>query len=134
MAHLGEDTGMWDDEDGFFTTSSGCPTDGRTRLKVRSMVGLLPLCAATAFDGEVDRVSSPSSAMRFGWFSTRDRRSLTPLIHDPRQPGVAGRRASPASLDETKLRRVLAKMLDEDEFLGPYGLRSLSRSTTPTIL
>ena len=47
-------------------------------------------------------------------------------IHDPQKPGVAGRRLASDS-DETKLRRVLSKMLDENEFLSPYGLRSLSR-------
>src|SRR5439155_18704546 len=46
--------------------------------------------------------------------------------HDPRKPGVAGRRLA-SILDETKLRRVLAKMLDEGEFLSEFGIRSLSR-------
>ena len=51
---------------------------------------------------------------------------LRAAIHDPMQPGVAGRRLA-SILDETRLRRVLAKMLDENEFLSPFGIRSLSR-------
>ena len=52
--------------------------------------------------------------------------SCSAAIHDPLKPGVAGRRLA-SILDETKLRRVLAKMLDENEFLSPFGIRSLSR-------
>ena len=124
MAHLGEDTGMWDEEDGFFYDVLRLPDGRAQRLKVRSMVGLLPLCAATAFEGEV-MAKYPELGERFGWFLD-SRPEVYATIHDPRQPGVAGRRLA-SILDETKLRRVLEKMLDEDEFLGPYGLRSLSR-------
>ena len=106
------------------TTSFGCPTAGPQRLKVRSMVGLLPLCAATTFDGDFS-AKYPELGERFAWFLDA-RPEVYATIHDPRRPGVAGRRLA-AILDETKLRRVLAKMLDEAEFLGPYGLRSLSR-------
>ena len=53
MAHLGEDTGMWDEEDGFFYDVLRLPDGQAQRLKVRSMVGLLPLCAATMFEGEL---------------------------------------------------------------------------------
>jgi hypothetical protein len=94
------------------------------RLKVRSMVGLLPLCAATVFDGELLR-KNPESAERLYWF-LRSRPDICTAIHDPRKVGVAGRRLA-AILGETKLRRVMAKMLDENEFLSPYGVRSLSR-------
>jgi mannosylglycerate hydrolase MGH1-like protein len=88
------------------------------------MVGLLPLCAATVFDGKVLALY-PELAERFQWFLA-SRPELCAAIHDPRKPGVAGRRLA-SILDETKLRRVLAKMLDENEFLSPYGIRSLSR-------
>jgi len=124
MAHLGEDTGMWDEEDGFFYDVLRLP-DGRSqRLKVRSMVGLLPLCAATTLEGELV-AKYPELGERFRWF-LESRPELCATIHDPIRPGVAGRRLA-SILDEAKLRRVLAKMLDEDEFLSPYGLRSLSR-------
>jgi hypothetical protein len=124
MAHLGQDTGMWDEADGFFYDVLRLP-DGRSRrLEVRSMVGLLPLCAATTFDGEM-LASNPELEERFSRFLAA-RPELYAAIHDPTRPGVAGRRLA-SILDETKLRRVLARMLDEDEFLSPYGVRSLSR-------
>jgi hypothetical protein len=88
------------------------------------MVGLLPLCAATVFEGGV-MAQYPEVLTRLRRF-LEARPELCSAIHDPRQPGVAGRRLA-SILDETKLRRVLAKMLDEDEFLSPYGIRSLSR-------
>ena len=124
MAHLGQDTGMWDEEDGFFYDVLRLPNGQDQRLKVRSMVGLLPLCAATIFEGEL-MAKSPELEERFRWFLA-DRPELYAAIHDPTRPGVAGRRLA-SILDETKLRRVLAKMLDEDEFLSPFGIRSLSR-------
>src|SRR5207249_2671655 len=99
--------------------------DGRAqRLKVRSMVGLLPLCAATSVEGAVI-TAYPELGNRLRWFLDT-RPELCAAIHDPRKPGLAGRHLA-SILDETKLRRVLAKMLDENEFLSPYGLRSLSR-------
>jgi hypothetical protein len=67
----------------------------------------------------------PEIAQRFRWF-LESRPELLSAIHDPLKPGVAGRRLG-SVLDETRLRRVLAKMLDENEFFSPYGLRSLSR-------
>jgi hypothetical protein len=124
MGQVGGDTGMWDEEDGFYYDVLRLPDGRAQRLKVRSMVGLLPLCAATVFDGAL-LAKSPELAERLQWF-LETRPELCAAVHDPRKVGVAGRRLA-AILDETKLRRVLAKMLDENEFLGPYGLRSLSR-------
>jgi Glycosyl hydrolase family 63 C-terminal domain len=125
MAHLGQDTGMWDEEDGFFYDVLWLPNGQSQRLKVRSMVGLLPLCAVTVFEGELI-AKDPELWERLQWFLDA-RPELFAAIHDSRKVGaVAGRRLA-AVLDETKLRRVLAKMLDENEFLSPYGLRSLSR-------
>jgi hypothetical protein len=124
MAHLGGDTGMWDEEDGFFYDVLRLPNGQAQRLKVRSMVGLLPLCAATVFDGEL-LAKYPELAERLGWFLSA-RPELRAAIHDPVKVGHEGRRLA-AILDETKLRRVLTKMLDENEFLSSYGIRSLSR-------
>ncbi|MGZ3488045.1 MAG: MGH1-like glycoside hydrolase domain-containing protein [Isosphaeraceae bacterium] len=124
MAHLGQDTGMWDEGDGFFYDVLRLPNGQAQRLKVRSMVGLLPLCAATTFEGEL-LAKSPELAERLHWFLAA-RPELYAAIHDPTKSGVAGRKLG-SILDEVKLRRVLAKMLDEDEFLSPYGIRSLSR-------
>jgi hypothetical protein len=124
MGHLADDTGMWDEEDGFYYDVLRLP-DGRSqRLKVRSMVGLLPLCAATVFEGEVLE-KYPELGERLKWFFDA-RRELCTLIHDPRKQGLAGRHLA-SILDETRLRRVLHRMLDESEFLSPHGIRSLSR-------
>ena len=88
------------------------------------MVGLLPLCAVTVFDGEL-REKYPEVVDRMHRFLDV-RRSLLSDIHDPGKPGCAGRILT-SILDETRLRRVLARMLDEGEFLSSYGIRSLSR-------
>jgi hypothetical protein len=124
MGHLGQDTGMWDEEDGFYYDVLRMPDGQARRLKVRSMVGLLPLCAATCFEGDLI-AKYPEIGERFSSFLNA-RPELTASIHDPRQRGVNGRRLA-SILNESKLRRVLARMLDENEFLSQYGLRSLSR-------
>jgi len=125
MTHLGGETSMWDEEDGFFYDVLRTPDGRAERLKVRSMVGLLPLCAATVFDGKGALTKYPEIAERFKWFLTT-RPELSTAIHNPLKAGVAGRRLA-SILDETKLRRVLEKMLDENEFLSEFGIRSLSR-------
>lgn len=124
MGHMGGDTGMWDEEDGFFYDVLRLPNGQAQRLKVRSMVGLLPLCAATTFEGELTK-KYPQLAERLQRFLAA-RPEVTAAMHDPMRLGVAGRRLG-AILNETKLRRVLAKMLDEKEFLSEFGIRSLSR-------
>jgi Mannosylglycerate hydrolase MGH1-like glycoside hydrolase domain len=124
MGHMGNDTGMWDDEDGFYYDVLRLPDGHSQRLKVRSMVGLLPLCAATVFDGKL-LAQSPEIGARLRKF-LESRPELRTAIHDPLKQGVAGRRLA-SILDETRLRRVLAKMLDENEFLSEFGVRSLSR-------
>jgi hypothetical protein len=124
MIHIGQDTGMWDEEDGFFYDVLRLPDGSARRLKIRSMVGLLPLCAATTIEWD-HRQKYPEINQRFQWF-LEARTELVAFIHDPRKPG-ADDRVLAAILDETKLRRVLSTMLDENEFLSPYGIRSLSR-------
>jgi len=115
---------MWDGEDGFFYDVLRFPDGRATRLKVRSMVGLLPFCAVTVFPDEV--------ATRFPRFleQIRIRRNQQPELWSTLafagRKGVGGRRIL-SLLDEDKLRRVLARMLDESEFLSPYGIRALSR-------
>jgi hypothetical protein len=124
MGQLGGQLGMWDDEDGFYYDVLRLPNGQAQRLKVRSMVGLLPFCAATVFESGV-LAKFPELGERLNWFFDT-RPELCAAIHDPRKIGVAGRRLA-SILDETKLRKVLAKMLDEKEFLSEYGIRSLSR-------
>jgi hypothetical protein len=116
--------GMWDEEDGFFYDVLRLPDGQAQRLKVRSMVGLLPFCAATVFEPDL-LAKYPEIQARFQWFMDA-RPELAACAHDPRKVGCHDRRLF-AVLDQSKLRRVLAKMLDENEFLSPYGIRSLSR-------
>jgi hypothetical protein len=122
--NAGSKTGMWDEEDGFFYDVLQLPDGQAQRLKVRSMVGLLPFCAVALFEGEF-REKYPDIMQRLKEFLLA-RPELRTFIHDPVKVGQANRRLG-AILDENKLRRVLAKMLDENEFLSPYGIRSLSR-------
>jgi len=116
---------MWDEEDGFFYDLLRLPDGSAKRLKVRSMVGLLPLCAVTVFDGDALR-HCPRLVERAARF-LRAHPELTATIASPAQPGANGRHIL-GLLNETKLRRVLARMLDENRFLSPYGIRSLSRT------
>jgi len=115
---------LWDEQDGFFYDVLRLPDGQASRLKVRSIVGLLPLCATTVLPTDVDQLDHEVVAR------LRSRVEAMPELlattHDVRKTGVNGRRML-AVLDETKLRRVLAIMLDEDEFLSPHGLRALSR-------
>jgi hypothetical protein len=124
MIRLGDNTGMWDDEDGFFYDVLRLPDGKAQRLKVRSMVGLLPLCAATSFDGVLLK-EYPEIGMKLKHF-LESRQDVFAAIHDPMKGGVQGRKLA-SVLDETRLRRVLKIMLDENEFLGPHGIRALSR-------
>jgi len=124
LVHGGGDVGMWDEEDGFFYDVLRLPDGTAQRLKVRSMVGLLPLCAVTVFEGEVVG-KYPELGEQLRRFLVA-RPELTAFIHDPVKVGCGGRRLT-SVLNETKLRRVLAKMLDENEFLSAHGIRALSR-------
>ena len=115
---------MWDEEDGFFYDLLRQPDGSAERLKVRSLVGLLPLCASTVYDYE--------TVQRFPKFRERIGRRLSRMpdllatIHPPDKLGYANRYLL-SILNEDKLRRVLSKMLDENEFLSDYGIRSISR-------
>ena len=124
MIKEGEDGSMWDEEDGFFYDVLQTP-DGRSeRLKVRSMVGLIPLCAVTVFEPELGQKYPEIPELISKHLS--DRPELTTFIQDPRKPGKNGRVLA-SILNETNFRRVLGIMLDENEFLSPYGIRSVSR-------
>jgi hypothetical protein len=124
MIHAGNDVGMWDEEDGFFYDVLRLPDGRAERLKVRSMVGLLPLCAVTVFeDGFLEKYPEMTARMR-QFIDARP--ELTAFIQDPAARGEKGRLLG-AILNEAKLRRVLTRLLDEREFLSPYGIRSISR-------
>jgi Glycosyl hydrolase family 63 C-terminal domain len=125
MNGLGPD-GMWDEEDGFYYDVLRLPDGSATRLKVRSMVGLLPLCATTVVE-RWQRERVPTLAARL-YERFRRMPELRAAIHatGPGQFGV-GERGILALVDESRLRRILSRMLDENEFLSPYGIRALSR-------
>ena len=115
---------LWDEEDGFFYDLLHLPGGHAMRLKTRSMVGLLPLCAAMVIEPEqLERFASVRA--RANEFLRR-RPELAATIQNPSKPGFEGRRLL-AVCSEVKLRRILARMLDESRFLGPHGIRSLSR-------
>jgi hypothetical protein len=118
--------GMWDEEDGFYYDVLRLPDGRSTRLKVRSMVGLLPLAATTVVEKwQRERVPRVMATIQ-----ERQRRmpELAATMHatGPGHFGVA-ERGLLALVNEDRLRRILSKMLDENEFLGPHGIRALSK-------
>jgi hypothetical protein len=125
MNGIGPD-GMWDEEDGFYYDVLRLPDGNATRLKVRSMVGLLPLCATTAVDKwqreRVPRLTAGVADRLRRMPELRESIHATGIGHY----GVA-ERGIIALVNEERLRRILTRMLDENEFLSPYGIRSLSR-------
>jgi hypothetical protein len=125
MNRPGED-GMWDEEDGFYYDILRLPDGSATRLKVRSLVGLLPLCATTVIEkAQRERVPAAMRGIR-----ERIRRipELWATMHQTGEDhlGVA-ERGIVALVSEERLRRILKAMLDENEFLGPHGIRSISK-------
>jgi hypothetical protein len=118
--------GMWDEEDGFYYDVLRLPNGSATRLKVRSMVGLLPLCATTVIEPwQRERVPGVVNILR-------ERLRRMPELRESIHPtGVGhlgyGERGVAALVNPQRLRRILSRMLDENEFLSPYGLRALSR-------
>ena len=118
--------GMWDEEDGFYYDLLRLPDGSGKRLKVRSMVGLLPLCATTVTE-PWQRELLPRTAAAFQ-ARFRQMPQLIKTIH-PTGPGHlgVGERGIIALLNPERLRRILSTMLDENEFLSPYGIRSLSK-------
>ena len=125
MNHIGDErTQLWDEEDGFFYDVLHFPSGDRTRLKVRSLVGLIPLCAVTTLEPEL-LAKLPGFRERLEWFEA-NRPELSKNVASFSVQGMAERRLL-AVVKPDKLRRILEKMLDEAEFFSPYGIRSLSR-------
>jgi hypothetical protein len=117
---------MWDTQDGFFYDLLHLPNGDAFRLKVRSMVGLLPLCASTVFEHGVV-LRHPRLFELLQLFIKRHPEVVEKIAPaDERSSGHAGRRLL-AVCNKEKITRILAYMLDESEFFGPYGIRSLSR-------
>ena len=120
----GADTPLWDEQDGFFYDVMRMPDGTTIPLRVRSLVGLLPMCAATVFEPDV--VDQQSGLLeRALQFAAHFGDSVPALAHLP-GPNPEGHRLL-ALVDERQLRQILTVMLDEEEFLGPHGIRAISR-------
>jgi hypothetical protein len=118
--------GMWDEEDGFYYDLLRLPDGTAQRLKVRSLVGLLPLCATTVIEAwQRERTPLATEAITARLDQMPE---LRDSIH-PTGPGHFGvaDRGILALVNPERLRRILEKMLAEDEFFSPYGIRSLSQ-------
>jgi mannosylglycerate hydrolase MGH1-like protein len=117
--------GLWDEADGFFYDVLRRPDGSSVPLKVRSAVGLLPLAAVTVLSSAF-RADFPEAASEAAEFFAEHPAVRAAMPMAGRQVGGTG----PVLLslfDEARLRAILAKMLDEEEFLGPHGIRAVSR-------
>jgi hypothetical protein len=127
MDRIGHDDNMWDDEDAFFYDLLRFPDGETMRLKVRSMVGLLPLCASTVLEPTGIVARNPRLKSLIETFKKRHPDVLKRIAPaDDKFVGVGGRRLM-SVCNKPKIERILRRMLDENEFFGPYGIRSLSR-------
>ena len=130
MAHIGGDdgkagVGLWDDEDKFFYDVLHLPDGAMTPLKVRSMVGLIPLFAVETLEPELlEKV--PEFKRRLEWFLSY-RPDLAALVSHWNEPGRGSRRLL-SLLRGHRMKKILRRLLDETEFLSPYGVRALSRA------
>jgi hypothetical protein len=125
MNNLGKDgISLWDEEDGFYYDVLHMHGDGSRPLRVRSVVGLIPLFAVGTIEPEVlDRL--PSFKRRMYWF-IENRPDLIGNVSCMRTPGKGERRLLSVAYRD-RLEKVLRVMLDEKEFLSPHGIRAVSR-------
>jgi Glycosyl hydrolase family 63 C-terminal domain len=124
MTYAGDGIGLWDEADGFFYDVLNLPSGLGIPLKVRSMVGLIPLFAVETLEPELlDPV--PGFTKRLEWYLDH-RPELAALISRWSAPGVGDRRLL-SLLRGHRMKEVLRRMLDESEFLSDYGIRALSR-------
>jgi hypothetical protein len=120
----GDGIALWDDEDSFFYDVLRLPDGSATRLKVRSLVGLLPLLAVETLEPEVLDMF-PGFKDRLEWF-LNNRPQLANLISRWKEPG-SGERRLLALVRGHRMKCLLRRMLDSAEFLSDYGVRALSR-------
>ncbi|WP_427026251.1 MGH1-like glycoside hydrolase domain-containing protein (plasmid) [Aureimonas ureilytica] len=117
--------GLWDEADGFFYDALILPDGTETTLRVRSLVGLIPLCAVEVLDADL-AARHPAFAERLGWM-LRHRPDLTGQVSRYGEAGQDGRLLL-SLLRRQRMTALLRRMLDEGEFLSPFGLRSLSKA------
>jgi hypothetical protein len=117
--------GLWDEVDSFFYDQLRLPDGSTVPLKVRSVVGLLPLAATTTLSSRtLGRL--PELAARLRWFLT-NKPAYADVVGARRLAGDGLKRRLLSMVGPEQIVRILARMLDEEEFLSPYGLRTLSR-------
>jgi hypothetical protein len=128
MTHIGGDgrgVGLWDQEDQFYYDELNLPDGKMTKLKVRSMVGLIPLFAVETLEPEtLERL--PGFHRRLKWV-LKNREDVAALVSRWQEPGLGERRLL-SLLRGSRMKKLLKRMLDESEFLADYGVRALSRA------
>jgi hypothetical protein len=117
--------GLWDEEDKFFYDVLNLPDDARVRLRIRSMVGLIPLFAVETLEPET-LAKLPEFRKRLEWV-LEHRPHLASLVSHWEAPGRGERRLL-SLLRGHRMKRLLQRMLDESEFLSDHGVRALSRA------
>jgi hypothetical protein len=125
IAHaINGENGLWDETDGFFYDRLRLPDGSSTRMQIRSMVGLIPLFAVDTIEPEVIATLDGFRG-RMEWF-IKHRPDLSANIASLSREGTGSRRLL-SILPRAKLLRVIERTLDQNEFLSPYGVRSLSK-------
>ena len=124
MTTMGDGMGLWNDEDGFFYDVLNLPNGHMLPMKVRSMVGLIPLFAVETLEPELC-AKVPGFTERLDWFLNY-RPDLAALVSRWNEPGKGERRLL-SLLRGSRMKKLLRRMLDETEFLSDYGVRALSR-------
>lgn len=125
MSNLGQDKqGLWDDTDGFFYDQLRLPDNSTEKMRVRSLVGLIPLFAAEVIEQD-DIINNPIFSDRLKWFAA-NRPDLASLVSRWAETKTPGKHLI-SLLRGFRMKSLLKYMLDENEFLSPYGIRSVSK-------
>ena len=120
---------LWHEEDGFFYDVLVHPDGQAPHMRVPSMVGLLPILGATEVPQWITE-ECPDVTARLRWLQRRRPDLVGPLLS---RSGQGGRRMLLSLVDPERLRRILTRMFDTDQFLSPYGIRSLSAAAKQVV-